>query len=1047
VSTPAPPPPPAAKPAPVSTWQPVPVPPRHSITPSRPVFAAPPILASFDTPDGLALVDDTGNRWLFAAPGAEPAPPAPLPGGPAAAMYLDAKRGFAVLTHDHRLLGAKSFLGELVPLLPEPLPAAVEAKKLRWFHEGLTAVVDGTGEAFALRAGQLQPLVAPPTLRFADVLLGSDGAGVALFLPEQVGITTDFGATWKLLALPGVQATSLRPQGEAEGGLALVLPGGLRDGFPRSVDPHTGAVERAIAGTDPTETVVPSQPGGPARRPRASRGGRGSLSLEAELLPPFPPSFPPLPIPGASAQPLPAPRPLRFAAPTTPLGHADSVSLDGDEVLFFALAAKSASSPERNLVAHRGKLGEGVLPSGPAVPSCVVKATALCGAKSALLCVGTLHLFENDAPVGQVSVPDATHLTFAPDGALLVASSERGPQLAPTQPSRTTLRRILFPPTGTVPAATPATPPDPLELAELDAGAPSFDGGCHSPAIWVRSGGTAARYLPAAQGFDHPRQVDALHITHGVNHEGALVVSKDDSLELITNDETPIRSLSLGEPIRSGHLTFAADGRHGLWVARSGQVSQTDDGGQTFRPIDTPAVGQSLPALCGATRCQLGSGMFREGFDRDPAREIAAWPAPPTPSAAKRFSPPVVLTCQGDHRFAFAEHNALTLTPRIGTGEKAGGAPTFFAGAALDEKNQGSLLWGDTSGKLTTEKLRLPPTPKDDPERELSARGTGAFVMRRWQNGDDRVRTTFRWDATDSTTTLTTSDISPVAEHALLRTDGAGLGFLDFRKSDAILWGKAPLERRSLDLLEAGWGGGSGFVHVEPDGTWVLLQMLTDAENGSIRLDVVPSPNAGGKARTASRTLVVSSHAHAASDARARSDQGLLPLPLEFGAGVDSTGEGDRRVALWERTEEGGDELRIRSLGPDLSLGAATAVPHTRTKPGDLLVLPSCPATPTGMLVWLETRASIRAVAGEERVDGPLVRLLRVTPTSACVERTFVAAAPGDLSSTLVLAGNGEHGAQSELGSVTCQPVTARVPSGEELTAPKRLGGRPPPKK
>jgi hypothetical protein len=1019
---------------PVSRWQPIPVPPGRNVAPSRTTFGPPPVMASFDTAEGQGLIDDTGTRWLFSAPQAEPAAPEPIPGGPPAAIYFDVRRGFAILTRDHRLLASKTFLGELAPLFSEPLPAAVDPKKLRWFHDGLTAVAQDSGAAYALRAGHLEPLTAPKELRFADVLLGADGAGVALFLPEQVGITTDFGQSWKLVALPGVSVTALRAQGADEGGHALLLPGGVRDGFPRSVDPRTGVVERAIAGTDTTQVVAPSHPGGLYdARPSFGSKRRRSLMLEPESFPP--PELRRATLPAAPDKPTGA---LRFSAPSSLLGQGDSVSLDGDDVLLIG-SVTDPLTKARMLQAHRGRLGEGVKGVGKLLPACVVASTATCGTKSALLCAGTVHLFENDEPVAQIALPNATHLTFAPDGTVLAATSESGRGAAKLVVPRLMLHHLPFPPPGTPVPAAPVPAPEGIGLDELGNGLPAFIGGCHSPAIWIRSGETAARYLPAERRFAAPRAIELLQTAHGVNHEGALVVSNDKSIDLITDDDTAPSSFAWGERISSGHLSFAQDGRHGLLVAPSGQVSQTNDGGHSFQPIDTPAVAHSLPVLCGATRCQLGSGVFREGFDRDAAKEITTWPAPNLPSSPVRrlFAPPVVLTCHPDKAFSFADYDALVLTPRIGTSAASTGAETFFAGAALESKDQGSLIWGDTSGKLTTQKLRLPPTSKDSPERESAARGTGAFVARRWENGDDRIRTTFRWDPTDSTTTLTTSEVSPVGDRVLLRTDGAGLGFLDFRKSDAVLWGKTPLERRSLDLLEAAWGGGSGLVHVEPDGTWILLQMFPDAENGSVRLDVVPSPSTGSKLRGASRTLVVASHTLTASVALDRSEHGLLPPPLEFGAGVDSTGDGDRRVALWERTEDGGSELRLRSLTPDLSLGAATAVPHTRTKQGDLLVLPSCPAAPPGMLVWLETRATMRAVTQQERVDGPLVRLLRVTPTSACVERTFVAAAAGDLSSSLVLTGNGEHGAQKALGSVACEPIAATVPPGEELATPK----------
>lgn len=1017
-------------------------------------FVLQPLSASFDVPEGQGVVDDTGTRWLL-SPGKPPASAAASLGDtPPAAMYFDGPRGFSVLTRDRRLLSAKTFLDELAPAFAEPLPAGAIPQKLHWFRGGFSVVAAGSGEAHALVDGHLKPLTPPEHHVFADVLLAADGSGVAVFLPEEVGITTDFGKTWKLVPLPGALASELlvqRLDGDDE--RAIVWPGGVRDGFPRSVDPKTGVVERAIRGPSTTQAVVATQPNGffppnmsaRGRRPHNPSSGRGLSLMKA--MPPPGIDFDDL---DRHAAPEPAPK-LRFTPPSIRPGQSDGAVTDGDDVLVFG-PTQGSSRRDRQVQAHRGRLGEGVTPVGEPMPPVQFRGTALCGSKTALLTNDTLILFQDDQRVANIAMPHGSHVTFAPDGtALVLTHAPRLGQYA-KDPPKVTLFRVPVPPAGTTAPEKPADTPEGMDIEGLGVGSPTFEGGCHSPAIWVRAGSSAAPYQVADHRLGEAQTIDPAAIVHGVNHQGALVVSTDKSLDLVGQNQDTSGSFPLDEPISSSHLSFSQDGRYGLWVARSGQVSQTDDGGRSFRPIASPAVTQSHPVLCGQHRCQLGTGIFREGFERGANATVAAWPpgvAAGTAIQRKRFAPPVVLTCSPDTTFTFEEFVALT--PRID--RDAGSAALFFAGAGTDQKAQIFSVWGDTSGKIVREKLRRPPMERDRTEVELVARGTGAYLSHRWRDGDDEIQTALRWGPGDSATILTTVDVVPTSEHALLRTDGAGLVVLGARKSEAMMWGKSAPTRRPINLLDSVYGGGTGFAHVEPDGTWSLLQLLAESQDFAVRVDVLPSDQArDAGARSAQRTFSVASSAQPAGITEKAAAEGRLSAPLEIGAGIGGDGPSGRRIVLWERTADGGDELRIRPLvvdpaGADVSFGPAKVVPNTHTKPGELLVLPSCAPSADGVLVRLETRSTVRAKTGKTQLDGPLVRLLRVTDAAACVERTFLAQNAGDLAAHLVLVGNGELGASENDGSVKCEPVKAIVPPGEELKAPKPPGIRIPGKK
>ena len=75
------------------------------------------------------------------------------------------------------------------------------------------------------------------------------------------------------------------------------------------------------------------------------------------------------------------------------------------------------------------------------------------------------------------------------------------------------------------------------------------------------------------------------------------------------------------------------------------------------------------------------------------------------------------------------------------------------------------------------------------------------------------------------------------------------------------------------------------------------------------------------------------------------------------------------------------------------------------TTRGRLLDLPSCAAGATGALVSTKTFGRRVATVGPAKILGEVSRLLRVTDTRACVERTFFPTSTSGLSAHLVVVG------------------------------------------
>lgn len=936
--TPPAPPPKVAAPEPArpsasaARWRTVPVPPREDA--KNPTFSV---------PGGRLVVDASGGRWLFSVGVGEAAKQtAPqwreaIDEGALSMRYFEPKLGFLALAADGTLLGSTDPLGALRPIAS--LPKGTKPSTLRFFRGGITYFGD-VGPELVGTDGARRPVRTMPGYVLAEALLGADGVGVGLFHPEAVALTKDSGATWTRLDTAGVRVTSIRVQNDAP----LLVPGGVRDGFPRSVDLDNGKLVRVVEELTPDQRRERNE----RRRRRGEWEGGFGYGPTFELL---------------GGGPI-APWDHARLSPQLALsGRRGGAAVgDGDRVIDFH---PDPTNPSRVLMT-RGRIGEALEAyGGDALGECVMLAAAICGDRAAVLCGEKLHLFRGNETVVTRAVPLGTQIGFDQEGQLVSAVDD--------EESRTvSLRRWSEDFTAGPPESVPGLTRGPL----------SFLGGCGGPAFWIEGSGFATRWSKTLRAFEPPVNVPADARALAVSHDGSLVAS--NGADLLFFPAETVAPIGLHQP---GYVSFTRSGRHALYVAPSGQVQQSDDGGRTFSPIATPAVRGRLPVLCGDERCQLGSGAWREGFARDP-EPIAAWPEQASgPRAGSRDRPPppppptgASMVCRADATL-FEDLTGGPIVPRVGG--------WLAAGVSLDEKGV-TAFFADPGGKGTETRLsRVRSITNGD-----IGLGPALMATSTWGINRQKVSALYRWEPAGPAVR-----IDPYADGRVTYLAEEGLATVDYQRGDLIHWGKQKPSRRAFSAPSR---GGSGILHVEPDGSWLVAEHV---ERGELRLITLPE---GG--RSEDRTVTLSG--------RDISEQavGFLPGP-------------ERKIVLLEATEDGGSELRVRSVSATLGLGDPRSVPGTRAAKGRLLDLPTCAPGAKGAFVYASSTEPRGVQLDKHRVLRNVSRILRVNEASACVERTFLPANGEPFQADLVVAGNGGIALSADApGGFRCGPLDTTPP-------------------
>lgn len=922
------------------------------------------------------VIDESGARWLFPADGSPPRASEHVEVLRAARRWVDPRDGLSLVTPEGKVFATKTALGPYAQIAA--LPPGADQESLRSF-DGVFTVRDPRGVCASTDGVTFTPIAPLPSFLASEIILDAKGRGVGLFLPETVARTTDRGATWTVVPTEGLAVTSI----ELVDGKPALRPGSSRDRFARSIDLETGALERVVA-RDAEDAVEA------AENPfvLTSRRHKSQDPKRAE---------------GGSE----IPRPVRHHVPAGALGGWFSRRGDGDRVLDLPRAPYGSVGKQTLLV---GRLGEGMLPLLDApIERCEAREGAICGEITAVSCARQLHVMRGKERIATFPIASDASVGFLPDGTLVSVAHEDGTKAI----SLTAYDLGATPKSGS------------RELEGLSGKWATLIGGCHKPALWVSTGTHAARFDIEGLGAPVELPKDARFV--GIDAARELIVTTWGERRPTQGSNAigaELLYLPSGETSKTGlifpeGMSFAEDGRHGLHLTREPrQLHQTDDGGRTWTPIETPSYAGHPGVACGESRCMLGEGVFRQGFTLDegyvpPKHEAAAAavdPFAPLPSPDARRKLPVVMSCRPDPSvFSDAPELELSLSPRVGD-------LAFAATVARDDLpgSTRTAVFGDVRGKATTESLgKVAPgdgqiyQPKNATETlTVGAPGFARHTARSAGRGELKgtVTTSYRWEPGAALLALVQPDVvrSGLTDTNLFGDDVFGQSEW---ANTLIVWGKQkPFVRRYVSK-DRRWATealtGPGVLALEgSDG--VLLAVQTD--EAFVRIVAL-----GPDDQTVERGFRV-----------------LPSKARETALGVAPSADGSRKLVLVEGLPDGSTELRVRSLDARLALGPATVVPGTRTPRDHLLALPSCAAGTKGMLVRTSTSETVIASLGKDAAEGTLSRLLRVTATSACVERTMISFDRG-IAASLVVVGNGGLGAtQRGAVGVRCDAVDPR---------------------
>lgn len=955
----------APPPEAVARWRPIALPPRKDQ------------LSLLGFVGGSLVHDEVGARWFFPDAGGGPEVAPELVTEPLLHRTHDVRGGLVAITQGREIRIADHPLDvyRSLGVLPEDaLPESVVRHRDAITFVTRNAAGTATIHRWTDAARDVVP--GPPGYLPKQIAIGPDGVGAGLFLPESVHVTRDHGATWTPIKTADLRVTSVL----ADGPRILLLPGGVRDDFARALDPATLAIERV-------ELRVGTKDTPRARRtplPPPWRGRRFHAPEELELA-------------VAHGEML----KTKGASPTMHRWHDlggvhGLVATDGDDVL---VVDRERFQPRLLL---RGRLGEGVRPIGEGeLEGCEVVSAALCDDLAAIACKGRVFVFRGTERIDRFAVEGPTELAFdAASHLLTVSRDEQG---------GTTRLRVLDLGGG--------EDRETREVFEKDGARPRFVGGCHRPGLWLANEQRAARW--ARDGFEAPVSLPGKMHAMAVASDGALLLS--DSQRLLRFPDGPETLLG---PHERGHLSFADDGAHGLFVAESGQVQQTDDGGATFTPIESPPSKERLSVRCGGTRCQLGSGAFREGFVREQA-PVASWPPPPAATATRPKAPPeaspdlpIFMRCRPDPTIFVpravapndrADAPLQALWPRLGN--------TLFVGGLQTEEGGSFGVFGALGGAV--ERVSLPRAAvsasaaaearRFDSRIEHSLQVVGAVGMSRSIAYGERAQAPMRWSARGPTFSVDLGEGEALAEPALIDTEG--IAVRRWISSELLVLGPHAPERRLY--LGSSAPSGDGVLQVLPEGQWLVAETPTPTTLRLARMNAAGAPQS--------------------VDLQVREAGG------EHGIGFGPLGT-DQLVIL-EESADGSHELRHRLIGVDLSLGRATPVPGARAPADQRLELPACSARPSGGLVRLRDPRPTRASVGGQTVDGFINRLVRIAPDGACVERTVLARTDASLDALLVIAGNEGQAASAVIaGGLSCAREatlrSSRATTGSSATPP-----------
>lgn len=740
---------PSVMPVELPRWRAVPVPPDEEE-----------IAWQADTREGFLAFDHSGARWLLPHDAhAAPQPVGAIDSAPWVHRATSSTFPLVFFTGDDRVLAARTALGTPEPIAT--LPKGADPATFRVFRGAFTVRVGN--QMLASRDGASFRSVAPLAGHvFVELLLSPDGRGLGLFAPGKVARTVDGGESWLLLPTDGLAVETL----DEEQGRALLRPGGVRDGLPRSVDLDDGKIAR-----DPTPRRLVLRDGHRLwpSPPRATEDASFRLSRHGSR---------------------------HFEGRTWDVTGDQLVSLQNDALL-------------------EGKLGEALQMTMPdSQGECGAERLAACDDQVAVTCDEHAFLYGKEGEPLVIPVRKDALLAFDRRGALVsVVQTPAGEPTsdaedAPAKPRGAIVRLHEREHPATF---TERTVPD------LSGDHLVLTGGCHRPALWLSADLSAVRIDPPA--FEDPQALPAKApwpgesgvapaAPLGVRADGQLVMGTPSGLVFVPSGKT----FELG-PANEEQVSFAEDGAHGLWLQTAGPVLQTADGGLSWSPLPTPSATPAWGGvLCGATRCLFGRGVYLDGFVKEPS-----YTAPAAPPKVRRVDERAKLRCRPEPlAYPRGRGTLSALSPRLGA--------ELFAGIAGDpETTPGSARWAVFAGldrRFITRSL--PPVAlANEVERGNFSQYTGTAgavsVVRAFgSNGDTANRGHYR---TSSKGPLaTTSFVLNVAHWLSLDEVGEPM-----YPGNLLVWGKRAPEALPFRVSEGRVGPGV-FVR-EPAGGLLAAEL------------------------------------------------------------------------------------------------------------------------------------------------------------------------------------------------------------------------------